>query len=191
MSLAFYASPIDFKNIDLENKINEEKQKINKNMLLSSDNSKTTLKQSNTTISDIHKNLKVENDNELTNFYKTEMSKPGMNQPGMNQPGMNQPGMNQPGMNQPGMNQLEQVYKTEEIYKTNDYLLINENQQKIQPKTTNSEMLNKLNSLIEMFEDQKEMKTGQKSEEIILYCFLGVFIIYIMDSFVNIGKYSR
>ena len=162
MSLAFYASPIDFKNIDLENKINEEKQKINKNMLLSSDNAKTTLKQSNTNIAEIHKNLKVDNDDELANFYKSEMPKPP-----------------------------EQVYKTEEIYKTNDYLLINENQQKIQPKTTNSEMLNKLNSLIEMFEDQKEMKTGQKSEEIILYCFLGVFIIYIMDSFVNIGKYSR
>ena len=161
MSLAFYASPIDFKNIDLENKINEDKQKINKNMLLSSDNAKTTLKQSDTNIAEIHKNLKVDNDNELTNFYKSEMPKP------------------------------VQVYKPEQVYKTNDYLLINENQQKIQPKTTNSEMLNKLNSLIEMFEDQKEMKTGQKSEEIILYCFLGVFIIYIMDSFVNIGKYSR
>ena len=178
MSLAFYASPIDFKNIDLENKINEEKQKINKNMLLSSDNAKTSLNQSNTNIAEIHKNLKVENDNELTNFYKSEMQQPGTNQPGTNQPGLKQPS--------PG-----QAYKTEEIYKTNDYLLINENQQKIQPKTTNSEMLNKLNSLIEMFEDQKEMKTGQKGEEIILYCFLGVFIIYIMDSFVNIGKYSR
>ena len=81
MSLAFYASPIDFKNIDLENKINEEKQKINKNMLLSSDHAKTTLKQSDTTIADIHKNLKVENDNELTNFYKTEMPNAGIKQP--------------------------------------------------------------------------------------------------------------
>jgi hypothetical protein len=183
MSLAFYASPIDFKNIDLENKINEEKQKINKNMLLSSDNAKTTLNQSNTNIAEIHKNLKVENDNELTNFYKSEMQQPGMQQSGLKQPGMQQPGLKHPSSGQ--------AYKTEEIYKTNDYLLINENQQKIQPKTTNSEMLNKLNSLIEMFEDQKEMKTGQKGEEIILYCFLGVFIIYIMDSFVNIGKYSR
>ena len=52
-------------------------------------------------------------------------------------------------------------------------------------------MLHKLNNIIELFEDQKEIKTGQKNEEIVLYCFLGVFIIYIMDSFVNIGKYSR
>ena len=158
MSLAFYASPIDFKNIDLENKINEEKQKINKNMLLSSDNSKSTLSQSNTNIAEIHKNLKVENDNELSNFYKSELS------------------------NTPPV---------EKVYKTNDYLILNEKQKDSIPKTTNSEMLNKLNSLIEMFEDQKELRTGQKGEEIILYCFLGVFIIYIMDSFVNVGKYSR
>ena len=36
-------------------------------------------------------------------------------------------------------------------------------------------------NIIELFEDQKEIKTGQKNEEIILYCFLGVFVIYIMD----------
>jgi hypothetical protein len=62
----------------------------------------------------------------------------------------------------------------------------------IEPKKqTNQELLNKMNKILEMFEDQKEIKTGQKNEEIVLYCFLGVFIIYIMDSFVNIGRYSR
>jgi hypothetical protein len=73
--------------------------------------------------------------------------------------------------------------------KTNDYLIMNDTQ--VPHKSTNTEMLTKLNNIIEMFEDQKEIKTGQKNEEIVLYCFLGVFIIYIMDSFVNIGKYSR
>ena len=73
--------------------------------------------------------------------------------------------------------------------KTNDYLIMDTNMPPI--KSSNSEMLNKLNNLIELFENQKEIKTGQKNEEIILYCFLGVFVIYIMDSFVSIGKYSR
>jgi hypothetical protein len=73
--------------------------------------------------------------------------------------------------------------------KTNDYLIMPESQTQQKPNT--NEMLTKLNSIIEMFEDQKEIKTGQKNEEIILYCFLGVFVIYIMDSFVSIGKYSR
>ena len=60
-----------------------------------------------------------------------------------------------------------------------------------EPKRNNQDLLDKMNQILEMFEDQKEIKTGQKNEEIVLYCFLGVFIIYIMDSFVNIGRYSR
>ena len=34
MSLAFYASPIDYKNNDLENKIKSEKTKLDKNTLM-------------------------------------------------------------------------------------------------------------------------------------------------------------
>jgi hypothetical protein len=52
-------------------------------------------------------------------------------------------------------------------------------------------MLNKVNYILELLEQQKEIKTNQKNEEIVLYCFLGLFIIYILDSFVSIGKYSR
>jgi hypothetical protein len=75
--------------------------------------------------------------------------------------------------------------------KTNDYLIMSDSNDTPQMKPSSNEMLSKLNNIIEMFEDQKEIKTGQKNEEIILYCFLGVFVIYIMDSFVSIGKYSR
>ena len=52
-------------------------------------------------------------------------------------------------------------------------------------------LLVKMNHILELLEEQKEIKTNQKNEEIILYCFLGLFIIYIIDSFVSIGKYSR
>ena len=152
MSLAFYASPIDFNNnIYLEKKLHVEKSKLNKNMITEM---KTSLESSPTNIMDIHKNLKEENDTELDNFYKKELP-----------------------------------IKHEPVIKTQDYMLMNESLPV--PKSTNSEMLYKLNNIIELFEDQKEIKTGQKNEEIILYCFLGVFVIYIMDSFVSIGKYSR
>jgi hypothetical protein len=92
-------------------------------------------------------------------------------------------------------NELNDFYNKElpvsskPIIKTNDYLIMPDPSPQTKPNT--NEMLTKLNSIIEMFEDQKEIKTGQKNEEIILYCFLGVFVIYIMDSFVSIGKYSR
>jgi hypothetical protein len=158
MSLAFYASPIDYKNNDLENKIKSEKIKIDKNALMTIQQG--TLQESPTNIVDIHKNLKEDSDAELSNFYKSEY-KP--------------------------TNEI----KVPAQYKTNDYMILNSTNSFEPKRHTNQEMLDKMNKILEMFEDQKEIKTGQKNEEIVLYCFLGVFIIYIMDSFVNIGRYSR
>ena len=152
MSLAFYASPIDYKNNDLENKIKSEKTKLDKNTLMTIQQG--SLEQSPTNVIDIHKNLKEENDNELSNFYKTE----------------------------------DPTMKMPEQYKTNDYMIM---QSYDKPKKNNQDLLDKMNKILEMLDDQKEIKTGQKNEEIVLYSFLGIFFIYIMDSFVNIGRYSR
>ena len=152
MSLAFYASPIDYKNNDLENKIKSEKSKIDKNALMTIQQG--SLQESPTNITDIHKNLKEESDVELTNFYNSEIKVPTQ-------------------------------------YKTNDYMILNSTNMVEPKKQTNQELLDKMNKILEMFEDQKEIKTGQKNEEIVLYCFLGLFVIYIMNSFVNIGRYSR
>lgn len=55
----------------------------------------------------------------------------------------------------------------------------------------NKELLEKLNYMIHLLEDQQEEKTGHVTEEIILYSFLGVFLIFIIDSFARAGKYVR
>jgi hypothetical protein len=52
-------------------------------------------------------------------------------------------------------------------------------------------MVEKLNRLIQLLEDQRDEKTGYVTEEIILYMFLGIFVIFVLDSFVKTGKYSR
>lgn len=57
--------------------------------------------------------------------------------------------------------------------------------------TGNQELLTKLNYLIHLLEDQKDEKVGSITEELVLYCFLGVFIIFVLDSFVKVGKYVR
>jgi hypothetical protein len=57
--------------------------------------------------------------------------------------------------------------------------------------TSNHELLSKLNHIIQMFEEQKEIKTNQKNEEVVMYCFLGIFVIYVLDSFVYVGQYKR
>lgn len=52
-------------------------------------------------------------------------------------------------------------------------------------------LLEKLNYMIHLLEEQKEEKTGHVTEELILYSFLGVFVIFIVDSFARVGKYVR
>jgi len=42
-----------------------------------------------------------------------------------------------------------------------------------------------------MMEQQKNEKTSNITEEFILYTFLGIFIIYVIDSFARVGKYTR
>ena len=52
-------------------------------------------------------------------------------------------------------------------------------------------LLQKLDHIIFLLEDQQDEKTGHVTEELVLYCFLGVFIIFIVDSFARAGKYVR
>ena len=53
------------------------------------------------------------------------------------------------------------------------------------------QLLEKLNYMIHLLEEQKDEKTGHIMEELILYSFLGVFMIFIVDSFARAGKYVR
>ena len=53
------------------------------------------------------------------------------------------------------------------------------------------ELLTKLNQIIYLLEEQQEEKTDNVMEELILYSFLGIFIIFIVDSFARAGKYVR
>lgn len=49
----------------------------------------------------------------------------------------------------------------------------------------------KINYMIHLLEEQQDIKQGSTTEELVLYCFLGVFVIYLIDSFVKVGKYIR
>lgn len=56
---------------------------------------------------------------------------------------------------------------------------------------SNEILLQKLNYMIHLLEESKDEKTNNVTEEVILYSFLGIFIIFIVDSFVKVGKYVR
>ena len=54
-----------------------------------------------------------------------------------------------------------------------------------------SNLLEKINYMIHLLENQENEKTANVTEEFILYTFLGVFMIYVVDSFSRGGKYVR
>jgi len=54
-----------------------------------------------------------------------------------------------------------------------------------------SKLMEKINYMIHLLEEQGHEKTNNITEEFILYTFLGVFIIFVVDSFSRSGKYVR
>ena len=61
----------------------------------------------------------------------------------------------------------------------------------IPPGFTDNKIMEKINYMIHMLEEQQNEKTSNITEEFLLYTFLGVFIIFIVDSFARAGKYTR
>jgi hypothetical protein len=57
--------------------------------------------------------------------------------------------------------------------------------------TNNNPVIDKLNYIINLLEEQQDQRTNNVTEEIILYSFLGVFIIFVVDGFSKVGKYVR
>tara|TARA_A100001015_G_C14710813_1_gene601956 strand:+ start:204 stop:770 length:567 start_codon:yes stop_codon:yes gene_type:complete len=56
---------------------------------------------------------------------------------------------------------------------------------------TSDELMSKLNYVVHLLEENKDEKTHNVTEELVLYLFLGVFVIFVVDSFAKVGKYTR
>ena len=54
-----------------------------------------------------------------------------------------------------------------------------------------SDLMKKLNYVVHMLEEQQDEKTQTITEELILYTFLGIFVIFVVDSFSKVTKYKR
>ena len=59
------------------------------------------------------------------------------------------------------------------------------------PQNIETELMTKVNYMIKLLEENHDEKINNVSEEMILYCFLGVFMIFLADSFSRVGKYVR
>lgn len=59
------------------------------------------------------------------------------------------------------------------------------------PISNRNELMKKMDKILHLLEEQQDQKTGHATEELVLYSFVGVFIIFIVDSFARAGKYVR
>jgi hypothetical protein len=57
--------------------------------------------------------------------------------------------------------------------------------------TSDGKLMEKINYMIHMLENMESEKTANVMEEFVLYSFTGIFIIFILDSFLKTGKYVR
>ena len=80
---------------------------------------------------------------------------------------------------------LNDDYIDDSAYKTN---LPNMNNVS---NNSNGDIVDRMNYMIHLLEDQQSRKTDNVTEEIILYSFLGIFTIFVVDSFARVGKYVR
>lgn len=55
----------------------------------------------------------------------------------------------------------------------------------------NDKLMDRINYMVHLLESQQKEKTDNITEEFILYTFLGVFVIFVVDSFSKTGTYKR
>jgi hypothetical protein len=59
------------------------------------------------------------------------------------------------------------------------------------PNGIDNKLMERINYMVHLLEEQQHEKTANVTEEFLLYTFLGVFVIYVVDTFTRNGKYVR
>ena len=102
---------------------------------------------------------------------------------------VNRPGQNNYSANDMDLGKLSsyhQIYSGTPIYsKPQPYYA------KFANNGGDEKLMEKLNYMIHLLEQQQQEKTSNVTEEFLLYTFLGIFVIYVVDSFSRTGKYTR
>ena len=85
-----------------------------------------------------------------------------------------------------GLGNYQQVYDPENVEYKPYYAKMG-----LGAGSSDSKLMEKINYMIHLLENQENEKTANITEEFILYTFLGVFVIFVLDSFSRSSKYVR
>lgn len=91
----------------------------------------------------------------------------------------------------PHTNDLEKNLMDQNENCRRNYTTFGEDQSRNKNYETNPILMEKLSYLIKLIEKNNDEKINSSTEELLLYFFLGVFVIFAVDSFVRVGKYVR
>ena len=93
----------------------------------------------------------------------------------------------------PQFSNYDTTYPSTTLFKGNNKPYFSSSGQGTMPdiESTNGKLIEKINYMIHLLEAQQNEKTANITEEFILYIFLGVFVIFVVDSFTKTGKYVR
>lgn len=194
MSLAFYGAPWEKEESNNNNNNNnknliDQKRHHNRTIKKRMSNEGSRNSEIDNMIQAIHENSS--NDN-LANFNKMDDVEP-IPRPSQHRERKDENNNNNLDNNidVEAYNNLENTY-AEDYYKQYVPPYFNQMSQDTSINTkSRDELLDKLNYMIHLLEEQQDIKSGHVTEELILYSFLGVFIIFVLDSFARAGKYVR
>jgi len=205
-SLAFNAAPFDYDNTDTNNTDSIDKKRLMKNKTIkrkpstpAKQNVESMLKQINQ-----YKSMDDDDDENMSDFKPPPkpLSRTQINDShNINSPNSNSSNNNSPNShNSPDSNQHDDVdvenFQNLPTLVADDYYRqyvpyfdrINESGN---GGLSKDDLLKKLDYMIHLLEEQQETKTNTVTEEVILYSFLGVFVIFVLDSFARASKYVR
>jgi len=220
MSLAIYAAPFNNDSSD-NNDINTDYSTIqpsnavaNKRKNLNNRTQKRVSKQDydsdkvNSVLSAIHNSSTPSSSNNLGDFVP--LSPPvsvGVENTKINNP--NEPNISTHEDDSIDLHNLKTAYMDEKVaeqyYKqfipnynqaanvpqNNQYPLPQQQKQQHSGTGSHDNVMTKLNYMIHLLEERQDERTNNVTEEVVLYSFLGIFMIFIVDSFVRVGKYVR
>jgi hypothetical protein len=188
-SLAFYAAPIDNNDISTGN-TQIEKKKISRNKTLKKKNSNSSESEHVKAMMDtIHKNAhEDENEKYMGNFSPPPLPDSAGDEKIDSKETPIQ------SYSEQDLPVCLEAFNTLESSQSDDYyknVVPSYSGMNTPSQTQNDDLLNKLDQILHLLEEQNNERTGHVTEEIILYSFLGIFIIFVVDSFARVGKYVR
>lgn len=80
---------------------------------------------------------------------------------------------------------------TPEYHYNNPYKAPPQQEQRQQALETTPSIYKKLDYIINLLESIYDDEITNATEDVIMYSFLGIFIIFVVDSFTRVGKYTR